>query len=274
MVTAILTCFNRKEKTIQCLRSLVEGNSAIDFSFVVVDDASTDGTTDSLEELRNEGYAIHLINGNGGLFWSGGMREGIEYAKKQMDTEYYMLVNDDVSFYKGTIERMVQKMDCEKNQVLIGAVCDHNGNLSYGGVCYEKGSIKYSIVGPDSVHIDRAIDTFNANCVLIEKEIFLNAPNIDPKYVHSLGDFDYGLTLHRMNVTLELFGEYVGICPDNDVAGTWQDTSLSRSKRLRLKESPKGAPLTQWYYFLKKNFGMKQALSHAFTPFLRILLGR
>ena len=48
-VLALFTCFNRKEKTRQAIKTLVSGNPALRFSFLVVDDGSTDGTDRMLE---------------------------------------------------------------------------------------------------------------------------------------------------------------------------------------------------------------------------------
>ena len=48
-ITVVFTCFNRKAKTLECVKRLVEGNKTIEFEFVIVDDGSTDGT----EEARN-----------------------------------------------------------------------------------------------------------------------------------------------------------------------------------------------------------------------------
>ena len=41
-ICAIITCYNRKEKTKNCIQSLVMNNVEINFSFVIVDDNSTD----------------------------------------------------------------------------------------------------------------------------------------------------------------------------------------------------------------------------------------
>ena len=78
-ITVIFTCHNRCDMTINCIKSLVEGNSNISFSFVIVDDNSTDGTKDNIDSLINAGYDIHCISGDGNLFWAGGMRVGIDY---------------------------------------------------------------------------------------------------------------------------------------------------------------------------------------------------
>ena len=80
-VLALFPCFNRKEKTRQAVRGLVEGNPEVQFSFVIVDDASTDGTPEMLK-TEDFGAPIQVIQGTGGLFYSGGMALGMEKILK------------------------------------------------------------------------------------------------------------------------------------------------------------------------------------------------
>lgn len=267
-ITVIFTCYNRKDRTCQCIQSLIEGNPSLNFRFVVVDDASTDGTLEKLEELKQNGIEITIIRGSGELFWSGGMRKGIEYAKQNSDSALYMLINDDVEFIKNSIEKMINQRKC--GEVLIGSTCDNNGNLTYGGIRYTGKGVHYLTVGPDET--DQECDTFNANCVLIPADIFLVSENIDFVYRHSLGDFDYGLSLKRKGVSLKVADSYVGICNKNSIDGTWIDKSLSRKERLKSKASVKGAPWKIWFYFLKKNFGLCKAIIYSMTPYLRIVI--
>ena len=63
-VLGIFTCFNRKEKTEKCLKSLIDGNKNIEFTFLAVDDGSTDGTGKVLQEMPN----VDVLTGDGGLF--------------------------------------------------------------------------------------------------------------------------------------------------------------------------------------------------------------
>lgn len=275
-VTVIFTCFNRKEKTLCCMKSLSEGNKNLEFGFVVLDDSSSDGTPEQLEQMNGEGWNIKILHGDGNSYWAGGMRKAIACAKKHTDTEYYLLVNDDVEFYPEAIEKMIaeaEKIRKEKKKAfaLVGPMCDRAGAFSYGGIRYQQG-IHYSEVKPGDEN--RCCDTFNMNCLLLEKETFRAVPNFDEHYIHSLADFDYGLCMKRMGIPLLVAGFYVGVCPDNDPKGGWSDRSLSRLERLKKKESVKGAPFGPWFYFLRKNFGIGQALLHAFTPYIRILLGR
>lgn len=275
-VTVIFTCFNRREKTECCMRSLSEGNPNLEFCYVVLDDNSSDGTPEMFEQMKNGGWQIEVLHGDGNSYWAGGMRKAIAYAKQHTDTDYYLMVNDDVNFYPEAIEKLVSdaktaKEEMGKAVVLVGPMCDEHGRFSYGGIRYQQG-IHYTEIKPDDT--DRSCDSFNMNCVLLEKETFLAVPNFDEHYIHSLADFDYGLSIRRMGIAMRVAGYYVGICPDNDPAGGWSDRSLSRMERFKKKESVKGAPVGPWFYFLKKNFGLGRALFHTVTPYIRILLGR
>ncbi len=274
-VTVILTCYNRSRMTLNCIRSIA-GESDCSCFFIVVDDGSTDDTQERLKELKQGGTELTVLKGNGGLFYSGGMRKGIEEAKKKSGTAYYLIVNDDVVFLSGVIDAMIREegrffVETGKHEVLIGCTCSDQGELTYGGIRYTGKGIKYQICSPKE---REQCDTFNANCVLIPGEIFFQTENIDPVYIHSLGDFDYGLSMSKKGIRLCTYDRFVGTCNENSEKNTWMDKGLGRIERLRAKEGPKGAPFRQWFYYLRKNFGLRAALVHGFTPYIRILLGR
>ena len=269
-VVVLLTCHNRCEKTIKCINGLSLNKSQI--SFVVVDDGSTDGTVEALEKLSGD---VTVIRGDGNLFYSGGMRKAMEYCRGTIDsydnatdeTDFYVLVNDDVEFRPGILDEL---NTLPREKVYVGAMQDKSGKCSYGGIKYVKG-IHYRTVTPADT--DRSCDTFNANFVVIPSNIFRKADVMDSHYSHSLGDFDYGLSLKRAGYEIEVLDHYAGVCENNSSSGTWRDKSLSFSQRIKKKESIKGAPFKPWFYFLHKNFGLGYAIVYSLTPYLRILLG-
>lgn len=269
-VLGLMTCFNRKEKTIRALRNLIQGNPEIEFSFVVVDDASTDGTAQALEKIKN----VTIISGHGSLFYSGGMRVAITEAKKMSDKfDYCLLFNDDVEFADSAIENLCRKED---SVIWIGPTCDENGELSYGGV------INTSRLRPKTKIVmaeqpdGKVCDTFNANCVLIPWEIFRNLDNIDEVYTHSMGDFDYGFSAKRKGYVIKVSDTFVGACPDNPVKtnSNWRNTELSRKRRFQLKESPKGLPFGEYFHYLNKNYNLLTAIVYSMIPYVRIIIRR
>lgn len=280
---AVFTCFNRKARTKNCIHTLVKGNPGCEFTFVAVDDNSTDGTGEMLEAQQEKGYDIHLLKGNGSLFYSGGMRLGMEYvlgrsAAVKEDSnasnntyDYLLMLNDDVAFYDNCIEKMAAQSKEQGNAVVVGAMCDQDRHMTYSAVKYIRG-IHYRKLEISEWNVPA--DTFNANAVLIPYEVFRKVGAMDGHYVHSLGDFDYGLSIKRAGYPIYPSKEYVGICENNPQAGGWQDVSLSRCERIRKKESIKGAPTRQWFYFLKKNFGLLTAVKGCVTPYIRILLAK
>lgn len=266
----ILTCHNRREKTIKCLKSIIDGNKELEYTFVAVDDNSTDGTS---EELGKLGADIIILEGDGNLFWNGGMHMGMEYAINHLsEADYFVMINDDVDFFVGSFDKMARALK-GNTKVLVGATCDDKGHLSYGGTKYKGGkSLELTMIGPDKSKVN--CETFNANCVFIPREIFLKAGSTDPKYIHSMGDFDYGFRIHKLGYEINVYEAFVGSCNDNPVTGTWQDKSLPRLKRIKLKESFKGLPFSNWFRYLRKNFGLDVAIVRSITPYIKILLGR
>ena len=269
-VLALFTCFNRKEKTRQAVRGLIEGNPDLSFSFVVVDDGSTDGTAEMLES-EDFGARIRVLHGDGTLFYSGGMIMGMEdILSSGQEAEYLLMMNDDVEFYPECIQKLIAQSRAQGEAVIVGATCDREGKLSYSAILYEKGT-HYRFLPPGETSVDA--DTMNANCVLIPFAWFRKAGVMDRHYRHSLGDFDYGLTLRDLGAKLHVSRDYVGICCDNPSTGTWHDRSLSRWMRLKKKETVKGDPAGPWFYYLRKHFGLATAIKSSLTPYIRILLG-
>ena len=66
-IVVILTCYNRKEKTENCIRTLVSGNPNCEFVFVVVDDNSSDGTQEVISKMKDK-FDIHLLRSSGGFY--------------------------------------------------------------------------------------------------------------------------------------------------------------------------------------------------------------
>lgn len=268
-ILGLMTCFNRREKTITSINKLILENPNIEFEFVVVDDNSTDGTKEALGKISG----IVVLNGTGQLFYSGGMRMAMQYALDTTEVyDYCLLFNDDVEFYSQTIERMLSLGN--GREILVGPTCDTEGKLSYGGVIKKsRFRPKFDIIDGTSQKA-KSCDTFNANCVLIPWNIFKNLGNIDSGYTHSLGDFDYGFKASRKGFPIWVCDFFVGQCCDNSVSGSWRDINLNRRERLKKKESPKGLPRKEWWHYLKTNYSIGTAIVYSITPYLRILIRR
>lgn len=270
-IKVVFACRNRAEQTLRCIRSLTEGAPGCAVSFLILDDGSTDRTVPGIEAL---GLDAVLLHGEGNLFWAGGMRRALDFfLARPDDSDYLLLVNDDVEFYPGAVPALVRQSRLYGGAVLAGAVEDAAGRYTYGGFRVSRAPLLrlFEKVPPGDAG---RCDTFNCNCVLLPREILLRTGSFDPVFTHSMADLDYGLRISRAGWAVHLSSGFVGRCEANPAAHTWKDRSLGRLERLRKKESPKGVPAGEWFYFVRRHFGLPLALRYSATPYLRILLGR
>ncbi len=268
-ILVLMCTFNRLDQTKECIKSLFKNNDGINFNFVIVDDNSSDGTK---EFLKSKDY-INVINGNGSLYYSGGMRKAIEYAKQTLtniDYDYVMMVNNDVKFYPNAINNLIKDSVKVGNSIVAGSTKDFNGELSYGGF------IKVSKFRPKFKHLYKEetnyfVDSCNGNCILIPAIIFKKIPNIDAKYVHSLGDYDFGFTITKLGFKIVTSSFFVGDCDSRRPFNHWKNSNLKIKERLKILESPLGNPSSQWFYFLNKNYNIITAILYYFNNILSAL---
>ena len=84
----LLTCYNRKDQTLECLKSLKK--NTLFFKIFLVDDGSTDGTAKAVSACYPD---VNIITGNGQLYWNRGMHLAWETASKN-DFDFYIWIND------------------------------------------------------------------------------------------------------------------------------------------------------------------------------------
>lgn len=252
----ILTVYNRKEITLQGLRSLSKAIEVLgeDYTFDIymTDDGCTDGTS---EAVVKEFPDVHIIQGDGKLYWSGGMRKAWQAAiDSGVKYDYYLWFNDDADLYDDALVTMFKSYnDAGGNAIISGAFCDGEGKASYGGRTKEK-----KIVVADGTLQD--VYLMNGNFVLIPEKIEKTLGNIDPLYVHSLGDWDYGCRAIKSGFRVFLTSSYVGVTDRHDNnPEVYRDNRVPLYRRLRMLYScPFYISIT--FYFTKKYIGLLEAI--------------
>ncbi|MGL5871927.1 MAG: glycosyltransferase family 2 protein [Xenococcaceae cyanobacterium] len=114
-VYIIIPVHNRKNITLQCLENLARNQDLQHYHIVVVDDGSTDGTTEAIEHLYPE---VTVLKGDGNLWWTGAIALGMKYAYER-EAEYLIWLNDDCQFDNNTISNLVS-FSRENNDVIVG----------------------------------------------------------------------------------------------------------------------------------------------------------
>ncbi len=256
-VAVLMTCFNRKEKTLSCLKQIYSqsGLENVELDVYLVDDGSTDGTGDA---VANSYPIVKILDGAGDLYWNGGMNLAWKAAVNE-GYDYYMWANDDVSLLPDAFLTMfdslrVGEKECGSKPVVIGCFSESNNKQhAYGGFI-----VKKSIWGISTKRIIPTgkitrCDTFNGNLVLIPDEVVKKIGFLDDRYTHAFGDKDYGYRCMEENIAMFITPDYIGECGRNSIEGSWHDPSVSLRVRYKRLISPTGLPPGDYFYSFKKN---------------------
>jgi len=274
-IAVLMTCFNRKKMTLDALESLFSQKQVEDLNLTVylVDDGSRDGTSQAVEERFP---LVSILQGDGSLFWNGGMRKAFAHAFAE-DFDGYLWFNDDTCLDADALHRLilcVNKMtESLGPAIVVGSVRDpQTGERSYGGVRRRASKFRLEFLPQlpdDSEPIP--CDTMNGNFTLIPAAVARRLGNLDGTFRHQLGDFDYGLRAIKAGIPIIIAPGYFGDCSDNAVDGTWRDHSQPLAQRWRHLLSPKGAPLREWLFYTRRHFGWRWPL-YALSPYVKTLL--
>ena len=265
-IAVLMTCHNRKLKTLATLESLFKQilTSEIALNTYLVDDGSTDGTAEAVQQTYPQ---VKIFSGDGNLFWNGGMRWAFSEAMKH-DPDYYLWLNDDTVIYSKTISVLLETSHklSEKGEtkaIIGGSTCDpETGQTTYGGVVRNNAlhPFRYGILEPTKD--PQMCDTMHGNCVLIPRSVVQIVGNLDPAFVHYIGDWDYGLRARQKGCTVWIAPGYLGTCSLNPQVTKMAAENLSEG--LDKMSKPKGLsfkdttlqPAQEWKVFAQRHGGL------------------
>jgi len=107
-VAILLPVYNHLQYTKRSLEDLLNNTSGIQnihFYTVLIDDGSSDGTSDW---VRINFPSVHILKGDGKLWWSGAINRGAGYAKEKLDADYLLLWNNDIEVDPSYFTKLAQ----------------------------------------------------------------------------------------------------------------------------------------------------------------------
>lgn len=113
--------FNRVQNTIECLESLTRQRYRL-FHTIVCDDGSTDSTSDIIKKHYPD---IHLLEGDGNLWWTGGINKCIEYVLKNCNEDDLILtLNNDLIIPEDYLENLYKAALRYPHSIITSVVYD------------------------------------------------------------------------------------------------------------------------------------------------------
>ena len=246
-IAVLVTCFNRREQTLLALRAL--DDAAADrcrVNIVLVDDGSTDDTGDA---VRQAFPSATVVQGDGKLFWNGGMRRAWQ-AAIPAQPDFFLWLNDDTVLRPGAISDLISTYRTAgyERTIVVGCTSDPTtGEITYGGYRRAKGSLsrlRFVRLHGDDVECD----TMNGNCVLFPVRVTQDVGINSEHYRHAFGDNDYGLSASRAGYRIVQLRAPVAVQARNTKYDE-ATSGITLSNWRHVLFGPKGVPVGEWLHF-------------------------
>ena len=189
----IVSLYNRLDLTVAFLKTLELTLQGISYEVILIDDGSTDGTRDYLQQLRppyrillNERRRSYSVNNN----------LGASVAR----AEVLVLLNNDLLLSPGWFHPMVQLLNSNPDVGAVGNIqmSPRTGLVDHAGVAFHKdGSSFHSWKNrrfPPKGEF-REMKAASAACLMIKRQRFLDAGGFDERFINSSEDIDLCIRL-------------------------------------------------------------------------------
>lgn len=187
-VFCIIPVHNREKITKRCLEYLDDQDYPA-LHIIIVDDGSTDGTGEYLEQCMRPNLTV--LKGDGNLWWGGAMHMGMKFVSGLAnDRDYILMLNDDVRIEKNYVSILVNESMRNVGSVVgsvnrdesTGYIIDCGYRIDFWGM---RILLLHGIAGD-------IVDAMSGRGVLLPYAIVRCVGIVRPKlFPHYLADLDY-----------------------------------------------------------------------------------
>ncbi|WP_164843973.1 glycosyltransferase family 2 protein [Croceicoccus ponticola] len=273
-IAVIMTCHNRRDLTQACLLALRGQHGFRAEDLFLVDDGSDDGTGDMVRAILP---GAHVIEGDGSLFWNGGMRlawDTAANAGKRYD--FYLWLNDDVILAEDALAMLVADADAtvaRDGAVIVAGAMHEPGDpqtITYGAQRRPDPRRRFRLQVMQPVGTPQPAVAVSGNVVLVSAAAHARLGNLTDRLVHIFGDLDYGFRAVAAGIPVVLASRVAGSCAANDDSGSAPRKPLFARIRAAHKQANK-LHARDWRRFVALHAGPVERLSHWLAPYLRAL---
>lgn len=234
-VEIVAPVHNRKQITLQCLRSIGRlRTDGFDIYTVIVDDGSTDGTS---EAIREQFPDVEVVRGDGNLWFTEGTNVGVRAALKH-SPKYVLMINDDQVFDSDALAFMIETAEKHERSV-VGSLLllwDTPHQLfqvspvwetRLGGWRHWYKQTVWTI--PDKPWL---VDVIVGNCVLVPADAFREAGLMNSKHYPNYGDAEFTPRLAKLGWKLIIDPRARVFCQPNNLPVKVTRSTLPEKMRM------------------------------------------
>ena len=264
-IAVLITVFNRKEKTLNCLQGLCDTllpyKDSILATVYLTDDGCSDGTADAIRE-KNFPLPIRILQGDGNLFWNGGMINSWNAALQNGKWDGFLWLNNDTEvlpeFWGDLLYAdRFSREKYGKGGIYAGSTKDvDTGAFTYGGFVYtNKLTLKDKFIYPDGKSCQEC-EAAHGNITFVSNDVVEKMGVFCDKYIHGGTDHDYTYLAHKAGFPILVLPHYSGSCKNDHSKDGGRKAFFKMSLRERFKDlnHPRGLNLHNALLFSKRCF--------------------
>ncbi|MDL1970809.1 MAG: glycosyltransferase [Candidatus Desulfofervidaceae bacterium] len=187
--------YNKIKYTRQCIETLFRVTPLDLFELIIVNNASTDGTKEFLDELTKQVSNVRIIHNEENLGFAKACNQGAKVA----EGKYLVFLNNDTIPLASWLEEMIGAAESDKNVGIVGSkLIFPDGTIQHAGV------VVYDFpypVSPYHIYYRKPTDIPEANimkeyqavtgaCMLIHKDVFERIGGFDEEFLNGYEDVD------------------------------------------------------------------------------------
>ncbi len=211
---------NRRELTLQCLKSLSRiDRDGLDVHIVIVDDGSTDGTS---EAIKQNYPSVEVIKGDGNLWYTAGTNLAIESALKH-NPDYILAINDDSVYDENFLKYLIECAEKHPRSVIGGLLLSWDEPHKVFQV-----APKWSLFEGGWKHFTRQtvwtippkcweVEMIVGNCVLYPAQVIREVGLMNAKKFVQFGDAEFTVRMRKKGWRLLIEPRARVFCQPNEL---------------------------------------------------------
>ena len=223
MFYIVTPVYNRRKFTENYLDALLR-QSVKDFKVIIVDDGSTDGTSEMIEQGFPE---VILLKEEGDLWWAEATNVGVRYALEH-NADYIMTLNDDTLPVEDFVEKMLYWAEKQPKALLGAFAIDvdtnkpvYGGEIRYWSLLKKNINLLTTTIAPKDQHGLHEVNIYPGRGLLIPYVVFQEIGLYDSKnFPQTYADYDF--TFRAIKKGYKIFSNY------DAVIKVYQDESLGQ----------------------------------------------
>lgn len=207
-VSVVIPCFNNLDVLKQTIPSIYTE----EYSFVVFDDGSTDGTD---KWLKKNFPKIDLLKGDGTNWWTGSIKKGIDYSINK-GAQYIVSLNADVLITPEIIKKLILCSIENSNSIVASLVVDIKNpvKILWAGskftlinklipIYSSKYIVKAGNLVDEAPIKPYTVDEVHGRGVLFPRKVFEIIGNYNPEiFQHYGGDTDFSFRAKKAGINM------------------------------------------------------------------------